>query len=251
MTPLPPLAADAGISLILAVPRISGRERVLAVWADQLEKLRRPFEILSVDSDRLSEAVRTPATQPIVVLVTGDHAYRPGDIRPLIESLNQVDLALGVRPGKSRTPIHARWTRLLGWVSRVVFGIDLGEPPAWYGWQAWRTKLRRRVRYGMRVQDAETGLRAWRRDSLESIAWQSDGRFVLVEMIAKVSFTNGLIAEVPLSKPADLPVAPPFAEFPEDEARVRRRPEFVRPRPTINEKDPGEMNSPGPASQTS
>jgi hypothetical protein len=63
-------------------------------------------------------------------------------------------------------------------------------------------------------------------------------------MIAKLNFRGGLIVEVALSRPGDLPTAPPFPGFESDEREVFRKPAFRRP-PTAQQKDPGESDSPG------
>lgn len=224
--PLPP---DAGISVIVPVRDFAGLPRFRDAWEAQLARLNRPIEFHVVVEQSLGTALRAGmelATQPLILLIVPDFAYRPGDVRAVLEAINEADMALGVRPGQARTTFHGAVSRIGRWIHRVIFGIDTGEPKAWYGFPSWRTQWRRRIRFGMRVQDPECGLRLMRREVLDRCPIQSEGSFALVEMIAKINFAGGLLVEVALGKPSDLPTMLPYPDVPTDESSVFRKPTF-------------------------
>ncbi len=226
----PPLPPDAGISVVVPVRDFAGLPRFRDAWETQLARLGRPIEFHVVVEQSLGAALRAGielATQPLVLLIVPDFAYRPGDVRAILEAINEADMALGVRLGQTRTTFQSAASRIGRWISRVVFGIDTGEPKAWYGFPAWRTHWRRRIRFGMRVQDPVCGLRLVRRELLERCPIQSDGSFALVEMIAKINFAGGLLVEVPLGKPSDLPTMLPYPAVSTDERNVFRNPTFA------------------------
>lgn len=227
--PLPP---DAGISVIVPVHDFAGQTQFCDAWEASLARLNRPFEFHIIENVNLGEAIRSgleQSTHPFILLIVPDFAYRPSDVRPLLEAINEADLVLGVRPGQPRSPLHKKCQNVLRWINRVVFGIDAGNPRAWYGWPAWRKFMARRIKYGLRVQDPECGLRLVRREMLNRCPIQSKGTTALVEMIAKINFAGGLLAEVPLSKPSDLPIMPTFAAYAVDERMMFRHPTFRQP----------------------
>lgn len=245
MTPHAEPSPDAGLSLLIVAGPGEKAGTITAAWKEQLDRLGRPYELWTSPSDRPGDAIReglAATTYPLVGLVVPDFAYRPADIRLLLEAVREADLVLGVRPTQPRPPWLERVGRAGRWISRVVFGMDLGEPAPWFGWPAARRKLARRFWYGLRVQDAETGLRLWRRSSLDRWVVQSAGRFVLVEQVIKLNFMGGMIAEMPLGPPGRLPVAGPFADVADDERTVFRHPKFL---PTT-QKGPEETGSSGP-----
>jgi hypothetical protein len=244
---LQPLAQD-GISVIVPVHgEFAGLPRFRDAWEAQLIRMDRPFEFHVVEDQSLGAALRTglaSSTQPLVLFIVPDYAYRPGDLRALIEAINEAQMVLGVRQGVMLPRWLARTLQIRRWICRIVFGIDEGELPKWYGLKAWKTQWWRRIRFGLRAQDAECGLRLVRRDLLNRCPIQSEGTFALVEMIAKINFAGGSMIEVPLSKPGDLPIMAPFPSCPGDESSVFRNPIF-RPLGEVETKKPEEISPSG------
>lgn len=226
ISPIPP---DAGISVIVPVRDFAALPRFRDAWETQLGRLGRPVEFHVVEDANLGPAMRAGlalATHPLVLFIIPDFAYRPGDLRALFDGVNEADIALGVRPGQSRPALIDKLIRIGHWIKSVIFGIAGGELAAWYGFAAWRTRLWRRVRFGLRAQDPECGLRLVRRAMLDRCPIQSEGGFALVEMIVKINFAGGVMIEVPLGKPNDLPTMPSFPSCPGDERSVFRKPVF-------------------------
>jgi hypothetical protein len=242
----PPPAADAGVCVIVPAHDFAGLPRFRDAWETQLARLGRPIEFHVVENPNLGAAIReglTQTTQPLVLLLTPDYPFRPSDVRAYFDGLNEADMALGVRPSQTRPAAFDKLLKVVRWINRIIFGIDTGAPAAWYGYPAWRTRLWRRIRFGMRLQDPACGLRLVRRELLDRCPIQSDGAFALVEMIAKINFAGGTMIEVPLSKPSDLPTMAPFSDCPGDERSVFRRPVF---RPASNHLQLVEMETKKP-----
>lgn len=271
--PADPTAAERGsvrdgpLSVVIAAGDLGGRAAALAAaWVDQLRRIGNPFELLLVDGaesalDRpadvttvasdspggLGAALRAGverAAHPLVVIVVPEFAFRPHELRALLQAAEAADVVVGVRPGQPRPRWLEHGGRLLQRAGRVVVGIEPTPRPAWYGWPHWRRRLAWRGLFGLRLQDPECGLLVVRQSLLQRCPIQSQGRFALVELLAKLNFAGALMAEAPLTRGGDLPVvARPFAECAGDRRRVFRRPTF-RPRPAAEAQTP--TAPPGP-----
>ena len=208
-------------------------ERFVAAWRTAVEKTCDGSEVRCLDCEQLGEGLQSAGVgeQTATLLLVPEYAFRPSDLRAVLAAAATVDVVVPVRQGIARPA----WLRVLGGIRklvyRVVFGIETGPPLAWYGLPAWWRRSKLSWRFGLRVQDPGCGLLLVRREVLERCPIQSQGRFALVELIAKANFAGALIAEVPLGKPTDLPVGPPFADVPGDRRRVFRSPVFNQASP--------------------
>lgn len=221
---------NAGVSVVIPIHEFPAISHWLAAWKANLSHWDRPVDFHVVDHPHLGEAIRqgiAASAQPWILLLVPEYSYRPKDARSLISELKEVDVVLGVRPGRHRSTLHSWWLHASRWFCRVVFGIEVRNAPMWYGLKVARTRWWRRLRFGLVAQDAECGLRLIRREVLKRCPIQSDGRFALVEMLAKLNFIGALMAETTLGPPGDLPVMRSFATSPSDERRTFRHPRFA------------------------
>jgi len=185
--------------------------------------------------------VALPACRhPLVAYVTADYPYRPGDLKKLLDRLDQPCDVYGVmKPPeavsgcRSGRPAPAFW-RLVGKAYRAFCRVALGsavEPaPGWLGardhfrsWVVWLTM-------GVPLVDVNSGLKVFRREVLDRFPIQSDGDFAHAEIFAKLTFLTCLVAEEPLSPSAD-PVPPSWwADF----WTVFKHPVFYHPLPDLS-----------------
>jgi hypothetical protein len=100
-----------------------------------------------------------------------DAGYQAEDVNKLLEVIDQVDVACGQ---------HADRTAL-SWLKE--------------GFWAWLV-------LGVPVQDPLCPIRLYRRNILDRLALQSQGKFVEVELLAKTNFLNALMTEVEVQRPS-------------------------------------------------
>ena len=250
-----------GIDLILIVPPgcDSAARAMLPAWLNVLKRTGRDYGVTVID-DGISNGVTDLAggrvavvqtssprgtgaalrlglaagTRPIVVSVSCDYPYTPGDLVPLIERLEiapeagkQTMFVAGCRGGR-RAP--ALW-RIVGGafrlISRVAVGMPLAAPSGWLGfrghWRAWRGWFI----FGNPFADPDSTFFAARRSALERFPIQSDGGFAPTEIAAKLTFLTQYLDEVALTPKPD---AVPNADW-ADARKLFRDPHFGTPVP--------------------
>jgi hypothetical protein len=241
---------DAFTLIIPVHTNSPGLARMVNDWSQWLARSKRTYEILIVndgwpveDFPALTKlanvrvlvhaaphgfgaCLRTAlqlSTSPIVSYVLPEYPYTPSSLGPLLERLEKpveifgesrrVDVVSGCRTGVA---VPAAW-RCLGWFYRwgvrVVLGFKPEPLPGWLGlrnhfrsWWLW-------LLMGVPLVDVTSGLRVFRREVFDLFPIQSDGDFAHAEVMAKLTFTQALIAEEPLPANATAIPATEFREF--------------------------------------
>ncbi len=249
-----PVTAATAAAASTAVPR----------WLDALVQLRRDHALILVDDGCPPDAalaletlaagrpqvilLRHPspggfgaclktalphATLPLVCTVGLDYPYTPADLKAFLERIALPDAVLHVPPAlvagcRTGRPVPAAW-RAVGVAFRLFSRVALGYPtdplPGWLGlrthWRAWRAWLV----YGNPLTDPDCSFQLVRREALGQFPVQSDGGFVHMELVAKLTFLTQILDEVPLT-PKPEPVPPcDWA----DSGRIFRDPHFHPP----------------------
>lgn len=241
-----PIAA-APLSVLLLVPADVDPADDLAAWLGLLRERNRPFELLLVAAASRAPLLSASHTEPDVRVIPAmngrigallraglaevkhpllaytlaNRQYRPGDLKLLMESIDQHDLVVGIRTGP--VPI---WLRVVDffyrWSCAILFGLPVDPRPAWFGWRALGRRWLAQWIFGIPVHDPECVFGLVRRDMLRRIVIQSDGTFAPVELLAKANFFNALMDQVPVSFAADLPEK----SFLEEAFEVFQKPDF-------------------------
>jgi glycosyltransferase involved in cell wall biosynthesis len=256
-----PRVSKEPISVLLpAYNQANGLESIAESWLRALDRLGQSYEFIVIDdgsmdgmaaaADRLTAhhptvrvlrhdtrrgfgaALRTglkDARHPLVFYTACDYPYSPADLKKLLEVVDAADLVTGIRTD----PVPAwlgRLDRVYRMVVRVVLGIQLEPRPGWLGWAAWRQSVWLRSMFGLRLWDATSAFKLFRRSVLDRIPIQSDGDFVHAELLAKANFLGCMMAEVPITRLAGSfrgAVEHPIPSGRKADARnVFRRPEF-------------------------
>ena len=139
-----------------------------------LGKLGRKAEAVAVsaESDGWSRAIEKGlegASQPLILIAASPGPWSEGHLRPLVQSIDTCDHALGRRP----LPPGARLAR-------------------WLAARRWQWL------FAVPAVDVHTPCRLHRREKLAAIPLQSASTFVDVEILAKATFFGHLIDEVPI-----------------------------------------------------
>jgi len=227
---LPPIA-NAPLSVVLTAANAGPQlEEVLDGWYAYLTSLDRPFEILLVDDGSIDGTAeraeqlrpRLPHLRvlrhaeprglgaalhsgidacqyPLVFTAPCDKQFYPPDLRQTVGTIDKVHLVVGYRVA-GPLPL---WLRMLDGCRRLAARIVLGAAPeprdCWLGWQAWRRGRLARWAFGVRVQDAESPYRLYRREIFRRIPIQSHSSAALVEILAKANHLECVMAEIPVS----------------------------------------------------
>ena len=269
MTELPKLSpvVPKGISVIVPVrnqePALAA---AVAAWVATLDRLELPHELLVTDdgsSDatpaRLAElaarhgairtfhhdrplgtgaAVRTAltaATQPLVLLTGLDYPYQTGELRKLLDRIDEAHVVAGVRTHR-RPPAWAVWGgRLWRGALRVLFGMPSEVPPGWYGVRAAAGRWFLQRVFAAGATDHAGPFKLVRREIFEQMPLQSDGDFFQAELLAKATSLTCYLVEVPLApKPGPYPAVATTPAGPgvlADGLRLFFRPKFNRRQP--------------------
>jgi glycosyltransferase involved in cell wall biosynthesis len=99
-------------------------------------------------------------------------AYRPDDLKSMLEIIDEVDIVCGFRTKASRRVSVPRRERLYRWLARLAFGV--------------------------RLKDVYCPFKLFRRHVFKRIPIQSNGDFVHAEILAKANFLGCLMTEVPV-----------------------------------------------------
>lgn len=189
---------------------------------------KKNVHLLRHDSPRgFGASLRTglaAATHDLVAYSSLDYPYKPADLKLLLDRIavtseledpdtGQIvmrtpDLVSGCRTG---VPVPVAWATLgtaYRWFGRLALGLPLTKLPGWYGFgehlRAWRASLT----YGVPFDDPNSAFKLFRKSVVQRFPLQSDGDFVHVELVAKLTFRNGLLDELPLSpNPTPIPKA--------------------------------------------
>jgi glycosyltransferase involved in cell wall biosynthesis len=167
---------------------------------------------------------------PLIFYTACDYPYPPADLIKLLAVIDTVDIASGCR-----TDPVPNWLMRLGTMyrvfARIVVGTQPESRPGWLGWRWWRQNVKLRLLFGLRLWDATSAFKLYRRSVLDRIPIQSNGDFVHAELLAKANFLGCLMIEVPIGRLAGgfrgvpEPAAPAGAK---DARRVFRNPDFVK-----------------------
>jgi glycosyltransferase involved in cell wall biosynthesis len=111
------------------------------------------------------------AKYPLVLQLDADNQFDPCDVLKMYKEIDLVDVVCGYR---ERLPENAASFRY--WFYRFVL----------------------RMVFAVGVRDVDCGFRLFRRTALRRIPIQSSGRFANAELLAKATFMNLLIGEVPV-----------------------------------------------------
>jgi hypothetical protein len=248
----PPIAQAPVSVVLLALGATSDAAECVSAWKPYLATLARPFELLVVPlakaaTDAVLAEVRQidvdpacgygPALQlafhatqyPLVVLTTADRQFPPAELKPLLDVIDHVDIAVGCRC-VAPPPF---WLRALGWIAGLLGRIAIGlYPSASHGTAGatpWRRRWLARWAFGVRLHDPESPFRLARREALARIVLQSRGPFALIEQLAKANHLEMILGEEPVAW-TPLPVSPPEpVPFAEDARDLFHRPNFGPP----------------------
>jgi glycosyltransferase involved in cell wall biosynthesis len=258
---LPPVAKEP-ISVALPVrDQVGSVSAAVAAWCDYLDHLGQGYELIAVDDGstdgsaaRLEElaarrprlrllrheaprgfgaAVRTAlaeAKHPLFFYTALDFPYAPGDLRKLLDRINDVHLVSGFRAHRP-PPAWAVWLgRFRRMALRVFLGLSAEPAPGWLGGKAAAWAWLNRLLFGVRLHDIDSAFKLFRRSVFSRLPIQSDGDFVHAEMLAKANFLGCLMDELPVAgRPGPFPAAPAPPAGPSKAADLRRvfaRPEF-------------------------
>ncbi len=255
----PPIATAPLSGILFAGDPRPDLEEAATAWGRQLEKLKRPHELLlpldtsrdevRVRADALAEQVPAlrvlphvgppgpgaalraglaAARHPLVFCTTCDGQYRSAELQLLLDRIDRVDLVTGCRTGRTNPP----WRRALaaGWrgLLRVLIGLGLEPSPCSPSWTPRGRRWLARWVFGVRVHDPECVFRLFRRSIFRRLPIQSDGDFVHVEILAKTNFLGCLMDEVPIAylPPAAPPAHAPARSYWQEVARLVREADF-------------------------
>ncbi len=222
---LPPVAA-APLSVVLFAGGSGDRAAIVADWRRVLDAMNRDYEIILADdggdtagarclhlkdSPGVGAALRAgikAARHPLLCYAPCDPRYRPEDVRPLLERIDHVHLVSAARVGR---PLPRAW-RWLGKFYRggirVLFGVPLDAPLTYLGWQHRTYQGALRLLFGLRLSDAASPMKLFRRLILNHFPLQSEGPFVHVEILAKANFMACYMDEVLIEAPGDEVLCP-------------------------------------------
>lgn len=255
-------------------------ERFVTLWADGLARLGRDYEILAVndgstdgtrevleklaagrvkhltvlshDSPKgFGACLRTAlphAKQALLFYTSPDYPYSPNDLPKLLERIGlrdailnkQPDMISGCRTGRPAPAVFASLGKAWRILCKVLFGLQLEQPPAWLGVRGTFYRWFAKFAFGVPLADVNSKFKLFRTAFLCRFPIQSDSDFVHTELVAKATFLTSIMDEVPLT-PVDAP--PPSVTFAGDLGRVFANPDFGNPKaPSL-----GEPGGPAPA----
>ncbi len=228
--------SDRGISVVIATSNDGGTiEAAISSVTQFLDRMGRGHEIVVVDDGSTDATVKiatqlaasnrrirvvqhdTPlghgaalragfaaANYPLVLQLDGGGQFDAADIERLLGAIDQVDVVCGYREAAAGNPRNHLASVLYRWLLRWVFAVQ--------------------------VRDVDCGFRLFRRAALRRIPIQSNGRFAVAEILAKATFMNMLVGEVPVNfRPRTTGGFPaePRGQTLRDAVVVFRRPQFT------------------------
>jgi hypothetical protein len=262
--PLQPIATQPLSVVLLPADAAAPLEAVVAEWVTFLNGLDRDYELVVVPrgGDRPAapaeglpgkfqrvRVLRPPNSRgegaalraglaearfPLIAYAPCDPRYRPGDLKRLLQDIDQVHLISGYRAGRPVPPfwraVGAAWRA----ASRLVFSHPLTPLPGWLGWKGHAGQWLARALFGVRNRDVLCPFRLLRREILARIPIQSDGPFAHVEILAKANFLGHILGEdVPLGDRQHAVPAEPqgaFGRYVLEGYRLLNHPDFGPPR---------------------
>jgi glycosyltransferase involved in cell wall biosynthesis len=265
----PKIATEPLTVLLPAYNQAAGLEAIGGSWLRELDRLGRPYELVVIDDGSTDEtgavadrlAARWPRARvvrhdkrqgfgaclrtglaagghPLLFYTACDYPYPPADLRKLLEAIDAVDIAAGVR-----TDPMPGWMRAVGRVYRllvrVIVGVPLEPRPGWRGWAEWRRDAWLRWVFGLRLPDVSCAFKLFRRSVFDRLPVQSDGDFVHAEILAKANFMECILMPVPIGRLGGhfkgVPEPPPpGVSYAAEVLLVLRRPRFQPPNAVEN-----------------
>lgn len=231
--------AHESVSVVLPVHNVAATlATVVGGWRGYLDKSRREFEILLVDDGSADATVakaeeiaakhgtirvlkhdkplgygaslRTglaAARHPLVFFTAADYPYTPSDLGKLLDRAGQTDAVLGrkidvvtgCRTGHA-TPAFWTWVgRLYRGFCRVGLGLPLEPSPTWLGFREHQRSWFAWLVFADPLHDPHAAFKLFRKNVFDKFSIQCDGDLVHIELIAKATFTECLIDEMPLT----------------------------------------------------
>lgn len=253
--PLLPPIAGAALSLVLLPGAQRCTEEIVSSWTQYLTSLKREYEILVTaeaqetlttlaEKDEHIRILNPPtpgvgaalrlgvaaARHPLLAYAPADQQYPPAGLKRLLEHIDDSYLVSACRASKPVPPALRR----LGWMYRmtlrVIFGV-LPEPlPCWFGWGHQFGHILLRLLFGLRLHDAGSSFKLYRRELIERLTIQSVGSFAHIEILAKANFLGCLMDEAIVSwQPAGREES--LGSLLADARKVLEKPDFNAPKP--------------------
>jgi hypothetical protein len=257
-----------GISLLLLTGADNPETRkAVAGYRSELEKLKRPFEIVVLPTMATTAPLEMPAPagvqiaepatavglawstgfalakQPLIATASLAYPHRPSDLGLLLKSLDQpleqpqlrVDFVNGCRLDTLKSPRQLQREKLMGFCRRLSFGSWPERHTRRAAQVSSLENLRLRLQFGLRFQDPYSDMKLFRRSVLERVPLQSRTRFVWPELLGKLTFLGHLMDEVAIAeRPGPYAVQAVITEdrreFRQDRRNVFFRPRFGKPK---------------------
>jgi hypothetical protein len=224
--------------VLVGTPTGAPLESGLGAWSVELKKLKRPTQLLVVDSKedsaetvaRLAEKHSLPfqflksepgfgsalrvalaaAKEPFFFYTSLEYPYLPFEIHEFLRRIEEKDpesgLSLHLVTGyRSLTPVpagRAFWGKLGRLLLKIAVNVPSEPLPGWLGRSSHRFSRWMRILFGLRIGDVNSHFKLFRREIFKRIPLQSSGEFVHGEILAKANFLGCYMDEVSIVKQA-------------------------------------------------
>jgi glycosyltransferase involved in cell wall biosynthesis len=230
--------SDRGISVV--IPACNNADTLAVVVSSVvavLDRLSRGYEVILVNDESTdgtaSVSEQLAAGNRRVRLVT--HASRQGHGAALRSGFRLAKYPLVLQIGAANEYEASEIELMLRAIDQVdiVCGYRQQLPASVGRWRYWFYRKVLRMIFAVTVRDVDCVFRLYRRAALRRIPIQSSGRFANAEILAKATFMNMLIGEVPVAyRPGAVRVvvgsegSKAHGSLFQEAARVFRHPQF-------------------------
>jgi dolichol-phosphate mannosyltransferase len=225
--------ADRGISVVIpAYNEADSLARAVAGIDGLLNQMSRGHEVIVVNDGS------TDGTRSVAEKLTADNRH----VRLVSHTSHQgygAALRAGFRLAKYPLVLQLDAPNQVdaGEIDRMLSAIDHVDVVCGYReripdsagrWRYWMYRKALRLVFAVHVRDVDCGFRLYRRSALRRIPIQSNGRFASAEILAKATFMNLLIGEIPVScQPSGQHISNrPHCRVFREAANVFRHPQF-------------------------